>query len=177
MSVAGVLSCLFRQADDRIGVDVDQASGLSDAAAFGEVLEHGAGIWFGQVSLEQGRALALGEAVFAGRTVEQADGVVPAIAPADREVSGVALAVEGAIGFLATEARKVIMGSKRPVGGGAMGSEVGNEMPQTLLRRFPAYCSIVPRHDLFFCKICFDITTRAGSDPSLYCFRWERVGT
>ena len=39
------------------------------------------------------------------------------------------------------------MGSKRPVGGGAMGSEVGNEMPQTLLRRFPAYCSIVPRHD------------------------------
>ena len=79
MSVAGVLSCLFRQADDRIGVDVDQASGLSDAAAFGEVLEHGAGIWFGQVSLEQGRALALGEAVFAGRTVEQADGVVPAI--------------------------------------------------------------------------------------------------
>ena len=28
-----------------------------------------------------------------------------------------------------------------------MGSEVGNEMPQTLLRRFPAYCSIVPRHD------------------------------
>src|SRR5271157_3247466 len=39
------------------------------------------------------------------------------------------------------------MGSKRPVGGGAMGSEVGKEMPQTLLRRFPAYCSIVPRHD------------------------------
>lgn len=39
------------------------------------------------------------------------------------------------------------MGSKRPVGGGAMGSEVGNEMPQTLLRRFPAHCSIVPGHD------------------------------
>src|SRR5208283_1481141 len=47
------------------------------------------------------------------------------------------------------------MGSKRPVGGGAMGSEVGNEMPPTLLRRSPAYCSIVPRHDHFFfrCRI------------------------
>jgi len=109
-----VLSGLFRQSDDRIGVDVDQASGLSDAAAFGEVLEHGAGLLFGQVSLEQGRALALGEAVFAGLTVEQADGVVPAIAPADREVSGVALAVEGTIGFLATEARKIIHGVETP---------------------------------------------------------------
>ena len=52
-----MLSGLFRQADDRIGVDVDQASGLWDAAAFGEMLEHGAGLLFGQVSLEQGRAL------------------------------------------------------------------------------------------------------------------------
>ena len=91
-----------------------QASGLSDAAAFGEVLEHRAGLLFGQVSLEQGRALARGEAVFAGLTVEQADGVVPARASADREVSGVALAVEGAIGFLATEARKVIHGVETP---------------------------------------------------------------
>src|SRR4051812_20415438 len=38
------------------------------------------------------------------------------------------------------------MGSKRPVGGDVRGSEVGREMLQTLLRLFPAYCSIVPRH-------------------------------
>jgi hypothetical protein len=44
---------------------IEEASGLSDAAAFGEVLEHGASLLLGQVSLEQGRALALGEAVFA----------------------------------------------------------------------------------------------------------------
>ena len=109
-----MLSGLFRQPDDRIGVGVEKASGLSDAAAFGEVLEHGAGLLFGQVSLEQGRALALGKAVFAGLTVEQVDGVVPAIAPADREVSGVALAVEGTIRFLATAARKIIHGVETP---------------------------------------------------------------
>jgi hypothetical protein len=32
-----MLSGQFRQADDRVAVDVDQASGLSDAAALGEV--------------------------------------------------------------------------------------------------------------------------------------------
>ena len=39
---------------------------------------------------------------------------MPAIEPADREVSGVALAVEGAITFLATEARKIIHGVETP---------------------------------------------------------------
>jgi hypothetical protein len=114
MSVAGVLSGLFRQADDRIGVDIDQASGLSHATAFGEVLEHGAGLLFGEVSLEQGCALALGEAVFAGPTVEQADVFLLAEAAADGEVSGVASAVEDAIGILATEARKIVHGVETP---------------------------------------------------------------
>jgi hypothetical protein len=114
MSVAGVLSGLFRQADDRIGVDIDQASGLSHAAALGEVLEHGAGLLLGEVSLEQGCALAFGEAVFAGPAVEQADLVLLAEAAADGEVSGVASAVEGAIGFLATEARKIVHGVETP---------------------------------------------------------------
>jgi hypothetical protein len=49
MSVAGMLSDHLRQADDRIAVDLDQASGLSDATALGEVLEHGAGFRFGEV--------------------------------------------------------------------------------------------------------------------------------
>jgi hypothetical protein len=42
----------LRQADDRIGVDVDQASGLPDAAALGEVLEDGARLRVGEVGVE-----------------------------------------------------------------------------------------------------------------------------
>jgi hypothetical protein len=70
MSVAGMLSDPFGQADDRIAVDLDQACGLSDAASLGEVLEHGACFLCGQVRVEQRCALAFGEAVFAGVAVE-----------------------------------------------------------------------------------------------------------
>ena len=104
-----MLSGLFRQADDRIGVDVDQASGLWDAAAFGEVLEHGAGLLFGQVSREQGRALALGEAVLAGLAVEQADVVVLAVAGADCQVAEAPLTMIGTGVVLAAEAGEVLV--------------------------------------------------------------------
>jgi hypothetical protein len=114
MSVVGVLTGRFRQADDGIAVDVDEAPGLSDAAALGEVLEHGAGLRLGQVGVEQGRALALGGAVLAGVAVEQPDLVVLAVAGADGEVCGVASAVERAIGILAAEAREVVHGWKTP---------------------------------------------------------------
>ena len=109
-----MLSGDVRQADDGVGIDADQASGLSDTAALGEVLEHGEGLLLGEMGVEQGRALALGEAVLAGLAVEQADVVLLAVAAADREVSGVASAVEGAIGVLAAEAREVVHGSKTP---------------------------------------------------------------
>jgi hypothetical protein len=114
MSVAGMIAGQAGQADDRIGMDIDEASGLSDAAAFGEVLEHGAGLLLGQVGLEQGRALALGEAVLTGLAVEQADGFVLAVAPTDGEVSGAASAVKRAIGFLASEAREIVHGVEAP---------------------------------------------------------------
>jgi hypothetical protein len=116
MSVAGLLSGHLRQADDRIGVDLDQASGRSDAAAFGEVWEHGAGLRLGEMGLGQRRALALGEAVLAGLAVEEADRFVPAVPPTNREVSGLALAGERAIGFLAAEAREIVHGVETPAG-------------------------------------------------------------
>jgi hypothetical protein len=114
VSVAGVLSGQLRQADDRIGMDVDEASGLSDAATLGEVLEHGEGLRLGEMGVEQGRPLALGEAGFAGLAVEQSDVVPLAVAGADGEISRVALAEERAIRFLATEARKIIHGRGSP---------------------------------------------------------------
>ncbi len=121
MSVAGMLSDPPGQADDRIAVDSDQAFGLSDAAALGEMLEHGAGFRFGQVRVEKRRARAFGEAVLADVAVEQPDGLGFAGARADREGPRVALAEAGAIGFLAAEASEVVHGWKTPSGPGRVG--------------------------------------------------------
>jgi len=114
MSVAGVVSGHPRQADDAVAVDVDQASGLSDAAALTEVLKDGAGLLLGEVGVEQRRALARGGAGFAGRAGEPSDVTVLAGAGADGEVSGVAWAGGGAIGILAAVAREVIHGTEAP---------------------------------------------------------------
>ena len=108
MSVVGMSSGQFGQAGDGVAVDVDPAPGLSDAAALGEVLEHGAGLLLGQVGVEQGRALALGEAVFAGVAVKQSDVVLFAVAGADREIPGMAPTVGGADGVLTAEASEVV---------------------------------------------------------------------
>jgi hypothetical protein len=110
MSVVGMGHDLAGQSDDGVAVDADQSFGLADAAALGEVLEHGVGLVVGQVGVEQGRALALGEAALAGIAVEQADVVSLAVPCADRQVSGFAFAVEGAMRFLAAEAREVVHG-------------------------------------------------------------------
>jgi hypothetical protein len=62
MSVVGMLSGDAGQSAGRVGIDADEASGGADAAALVEVLEHGEGLLLGEMAVEQGRALALGEA-------------------------------------------------------------------------------------------------------------------
>src|SRR4051812_9792435 len=52
--------------------------------------------------------MSLGEMILAGVAVEQSDVVEFAVAGADREIPGVALAVAGAVGILAAEAREVV---------------------------------------------------------------------
>jgi hypothetical protein len=96
------------QPDDGIAMDADEASGLSNAVALGEVMEHGAGLGVGEPAVEQRGALALGEAGLAGVAVKQADVVVLAVAITDGEVSGVASPVGGAVGVLAAESREII---------------------------------------------------------------------
>jgi transposase len=108
VSVVGVLTDHPRQAADAVAVDADQAFGLSDSTPFAEVLEHGVGLLLGQMGVEQGRALAFGEAVLAGLAVEEPDVVPLAVAGAGGEVSGVATAVEGALGILAAEAFEIV---------------------------------------------------------------------
>jgi hypothetical protein len=110
VSVVGVIAGGAGQPDDGIAMGADQAAGLADAVALGEVVEDGRGLLLGQAAVEQRGALALGEAGLAGLTVEQPDVVILAVAVADGEVAGVAAAVEGAFGILAAEAREVVHG-------------------------------------------------------------------
>jgi len=103
----------FGQSDDGVAMDADEAFGLTDAVALGEVMEHGAGLLVGETAIEQRCALALGEAGLAGVAIEQADVIPLAVAVADGEVTGPSLAVEGAIGILATEAGEIVHGVRK----------------------------------------------------------------
>src|SRR4051812_36935523 len=108
MSVVGMLSGDAGQPSDGVGVDADEASGLSDAAAVVEVPEHVEGLPLREMAVEEGRALAFGEAVLARLAVEQADVVLRAVSVADREIAGVSARVEGTVGVLTAEAREVV---------------------------------------------------------------------
>jgi hypothetical protein len=147
MSVVGMLSGDAGQPSDGVGIDADQASGGADATALVEVLEHGEGLLFGEMAVEEGRALALGEAVLARLTVEQSDVVLLAVAGADREVSGVTRAVEGALGVLTAEAREVVHAGDWSVQ--RKSDEVRGDKPDVahILRCSPVQCSVILRHD------------------------------
>jgi len=95
---------------DGVLADTDQAGGLADAAAVGEVSEDGQELVAGEPGAEQGRALALGEAGPASAAGEQAVLAAGAVAHADGELSGVAAAVVGAVGVEATEAAEAVQG-------------------------------------------------------------------
>jgi hypothetical protein len=110
VGVLGVPSGLAGQPHHGIAVDADQAFGLADAVALDQVLQDGDRLLRGQTGMGQRGALALGEAGPARLAVEQSDVVVLAVAVADREIAGVASAVERAIGILAAEAREVVHG-------------------------------------------------------------------
>jgi len=124
-------------------MDIDQASGLPDAAAFGEVVEDGACFLVGHAAIEQRGALALREAGLAGVAIEQSDVVVLAVASADGEVSGAASPVGGTVGILAAEAREIIHndGASRPAGWLKV-QGLGSKLLD-ILRRLIALCSVI----------------------------------
>src|SRR5262245_39261756 len=67
----GVAAGLEAEAEDRVLVHADQAAGLADAAAVGQVPQHGHGLLRRQAGVEQGRPPALGEAPLAGAAAQQ----------------------------------------------------------------------------------------------------------
>ena len=89
---------------DGIAMDADEPLGLADPVALDEMSHAGDGLLGGKARVEQRGALSLGEAGLAGVAGEQADFLMLAVAVADREVAGVSLAVERAVGILAAEA-------------------------------------------------------------------------
>jgi hypothetical protein len=111
MSVVGMSSCGAGQPHDGVAVDADEAPGLSDAVALGQVFQDRDGGSLREVTAIQRRTLSLGEAGAAGVAVELAELLVLAESAADREVVGVAAAVERTVGVLAAEAREVVHGS------------------------------------------------------------------
>ena len=130
------------QASDGVGIDADQASGAADTTALVEVLEDGQGSFFGEMAVEQGRALAFGEAVLARLAIKQSDVVLLAVAGADREITGVTDAVQGAFRVLTAEAREVVHAGDRSEQ--RRFDEVGGDEPDVahILRCSPVQCSV-----------------------------------
>jgi hypothetical protein len=108
MQLAGVVAGQGGQADDGVLVDADQAGGLADAAALGQVPQDGEGLVLGQAAVEQGGAGALGEAVLATAAGQDA-ARLGAVAEGDAEVARSALAVGRALGVGAAETGQVVV--------------------------------------------------------------------
>ena len=162
------------QSADGVGIDADEASGRADAAALVEVLKHGEGLLLGEMAVEQGRALALGEAVLAGLAVEQSDVVLLCRSGADREIAGVAAGVEGAVGVLAAEVREVIPAGDRSEPRGS--DEFRGYEPDVapILRCSPAHGSIILSHDL---KSPGIVCSHTQSINSQHNWVWLRNGS
>ena len=150
MSVVGMLSGGEGQSDDGVRLDADEATGLSDAVALGQMVEDGDGRFLGESAAVQGCALALGEASAAGVAVELAILLGLADSAADREIAGVASAVERTVGILAAEARKVVHGVGRPERPGQDKIRGSERMTSLILRRIPHNGSTRLRHHQSF---------------------------
>ena len=135
------------QADNGVAVDADEAPGLANAVALGQVVEDRDGGRFGEVATIQWCALTLGEAGPAGVAVELAELLLFAVVAADREVAGVTFAVERTAGILAAETCEVVHEANWPSARG--GDVFGTELRQSrlILRTIPRHGSTYLGHD------------------------------
>src|SRR5215212_477057 len=109
MGVFGVLTGQECQPGDGVLVDPDQPGGLAGPAAVVEVLQDPRDLVVGELGVEEGRPLELGEPGLAGVAVQEAM-VILAVAAADREVAGAAAAVLRTVRIVAAMAREVVRG-------------------------------------------------------------------
>ena len=115
VEVAGLRAGQSAQAADRAAIHPAESAGLADAAPLGDVLEDRFAPLGREPGVEQGRPLPLGEAVLAGPAAEHASLPAGAVASGHGQVSGPPLAMLGAVGIQAAEAREVVHGSGSPM--------------------------------------------------------------
>jgi hypothetical protein len=115
VQVTGVFTGALAQAADRVAVHLAESAGLADPASLGAVLQDRLGLFRRQPGIEQGRPLPLGEAGLAGAAAEHTSLLVGTIATGHSQISGPPLAMLGALGILAAEAREVVHGAAPPV--------------------------------------------------------------
>jgi hypothetical protein len=109
VGVFGVLTGQEYQPGDGVLADPHQAGGLSGPAAVVEVLQDPSDLVVGELGVEVGRPLELGEPGLAGLAVQEPV-VILAVVGADREVAGAAAAVFRAVRVLTAMAREVVRG-------------------------------------------------------------------
>jgi hypothetical protein len=102
VDLGSVLAGPFGQPDDRVFVDTDQTAGLTDATALPEVLQDADGLLLRKAGVEQGCALAFGEALLTGAAGEHTP-LGGAVTEAHPQIVEAALAVVGALRVLAAE--------------------------------------------------------------------------
>jgi hypothetical protein len=111
VDIVGVLTRHQGQTDDRILVDLDQATGLSDATILLEMVQHGNGLVVGEFAAVQSRALAFREALLTGPAGQDTGGFVGAVGEADPQVVQAPTAEVGAFGVQAAEVFQVVHSS------------------------------------------------------------------
>jgi hypothetical protein len=114
VEVAGVLSGDPAQAADGAAVHLAEPAGLADATPLGDVFQDRCDLLRRQSGIEQGRPLSLGEAVLADAATEHATLLLGPISAGHGQVSGPPLAMLGAGGIQAAEAREVVHGASPP---------------------------------------------------------------
>jgi hypothetical protein len=100
-------------AADGVGMDVDQAGRLADAATLVDVSEDREGLVLGQAGAIERGALALREAGAAPPAIELTELPLLAESAGDGEISGAAASEVGAAGIQATEPREIVHGAMR----------------------------------------------------------------
>jgi hypothetical protein len=115
MEVAGMLASDPTEAADGAAIDLAEPAGLADAAPLGDMLQDRFDLLWWQSRIEEGRPFALGESGLASMAAEHASGLLGTIATGHCQVSSPTLAMFGAVGIQAAEAREVVHGAAPPM--------------------------------------------------------------
>jgi hypothetical protein len=107
VELLGVLAGSETVADHGVFTDANEAAGLADAYPFSDVLQDFDHLVLGQSGVEQRRALAFGEPIFASAAIQQA-ALLGAVAHTHSQVAVTALTIVRAILVLTAEVAQVI---------------------------------------------------------------------